>query len=182
MLRITFRHFSTARNPTRRAFRPFSSIWLAWNSSVTTSQRAFSFSAMLFCTSSMNGSSESNSPIFWSSQTGSLKRFFSAKTFSNCRSALEDSGRCSSTLCTSTRLSSLLSRMFGPENALRYFRIALHYVAKSGELWCEGARIFLDPTSPHFSLQNARIALNYAVIFTPRYGDTFIEVFSVGSC
>lgn len=66
--------------------------------------------------------------------------------------------------------------MFGPEKALRYFRIALHYVAKSGELWCEGARIFMDPTSPHFSLRNARIALNYAVIFTPRYGDTFIEV------
>lgn len=66
--------------------------------------------------------------------------------------------------------------MFGPEEALRYFRIALHYVAKSGELWCEGARIFLDPTSPHFSLHNAQIALNYAVIFTPRYGDTFIEV------
>ena len=70
----------------------------------------------------------------------------------------------------------VIRRMFGPEKALRYFRIALHYVAKSGELWCEGARIFLDPTSPHFSLQNARIALNYAVIFTPRYGDTFIEV------
>ena len=66
--------------------------------------------------------------------------------------------------------------MFGPEEALRYLHEALHHVAKSGEIWCEGARIFLDPTSPHFNPQNARIALNYSVFLTPQYGDSFIEV------
>ena len=48
---------------------------------------------------------------------------------------------------------------------------------KSGEVWCEGARIFLNPTSSSFSIKNARIALNYAVFFTPQYGDSYIEVF-----
>ena len=59
---------------------------------------------------------------------------------------------------------------------MRFFRLALRYVAKSGEVWCEGARIFLDPTCSYFSPQHARIALNFAAFFTPQYGDVFIEV------
>ena len=55
-------------------------------------------------------------------------------------------------------------------------RLALRYVAMSGEVWCEGARIFLDPPSSYFSPQHARIALNFAAFFTPQYGDVFIEV------
>ena len=59
------------------------------------------------------------------------------------------------------------------------FRQALHHVAKSGEVWCEGARIFLNPTSSSFNIKNARIALNYAVFFTPQYGDSYIEVSTI---
>ena len=58
------------------------------------------------------------------------------------------------------------------------FRKALHHVAKSGEVWCEGARLFLNPCSSLFSLQRARYCLNLAVFFTPQYGDSFIEVVS----
>ena len=75
-----------------------------------------------------------------------------------------------------SRSSSLTRSVFGPLQALRVFRCALHHVAKSGEVWCEGARIFLNPSSRYFSLQNAARCLNYAVFFTPQYGDTFFEV------
>lgn len=71
---------------------------------------------------------------------------------------------------------SLTHRVFGGDAAMRFFRLALRYVAKSGEVWCEGARIFLDPTCSYFSPQHARIALNFAAFFTPQYGDVFIEV------
>ena len=67
-------------------------------------------------------------------------------------------------------------RLFGSDEAMRFFRLALHHVAKSGEVWCEAARIFLHPSSRFFSLHNARIALNFAAFFTPQYGDIFIEV------
>ena len=70
----------------------------------------------------------------------------------------------------------LTPSVFGPVQALRIFRCALRHVAKSGEVWCEGARSFLNPSSRYFSLSNAAKCLNYAVFFTPQYGDTFFEV------
>ena len=74
------------------------------------------------------------------------------------------------------RIILIRNRLFGAEEALRCFRVALHHVAKSGEVWCEGVRIFLDPTSSHFSPSNALKALNYSAFFTPQYGDIIIEV------
>ena len=68
-----------------------------------------------------------------------------------------------------------LDRVSGPEAALQVFRISLRHVAKSGEVWCEGARIYMNPTSCHFNPRNAAKCLNYAVFFTPQYGDSFIE-------
>lgn len=53
-------------------------------------------------------------------------------------------------------------------------------MAKSGEVWCEGARIFLNPCSSLFSLPNAAKCLNLAVFFTPQYGDSYIEVQNTG--
>lgn len=50
---------------------------------------------------------------------------------------------------------------------------------KSGEVWCEGARTLLNPTSKYFNVQAASNFLNHAVKFTPQYGDTFIEVLRV---
>lgn len=70
----------------------------------------------------------------------------------------------------------LMRRIFGPDAAMQAFISALRHVAKSGEVWCEGARIFMNPSSRHFHLLNASKCLNYAVFFTPQYGDSFIEV------
>lgn len=70
----------------------------------------------------------------------------------------------------------MMNRIFGPDAAMVSFREALKHVAKSGEVWCEGARIYLNPVSKHFHLMNASKCLNYAVFFTPQYGDSFIEV------
>ena len=71
---------------------------------------------------------------------------------------------------------SLTIRLYGPTAALIVFYGSLQCVSKSGEVWCEGARIYLNPVSKHFHLLNASKCLNYAVFFTPQYGDSFIEV------
>lgn len=52
---------------------------------------------------------------------------------------------------------------------------ALLRVPKSGEIWCEAARKHLQPTSAKFDLAKARRCLEFAVKFTPQYGDSFIE-------
>lgn len=46
---------------------------------------------------------------------------------------------------------------------------------KSGEVWCEGARIHLNPFSPTFNLHVAAKHLSFAAKFTPQYGDSFLE-------
>ena len=56
------------------------------------------------------------------------------------------------------------------------FFVALKEVPKSGEVWCEGARLFLNPHSECFSLDIARQFLEFAIEFTPQYGDSFIEL------
>jgi len=54
-------------------------------------------------------------------------------------------------------------------------RRALNAVPKSGEVWCEGARIHLNPFSNLFDLDRARRHIFFAVKFTPQYGDSFLE-------
>ncbi|KAL3917984.1 MAG: hypothetical protein SGILL_004455, partial [Bacillariaceae sp.] len=53
--------------------------------------------------------------------------------------------------------------------------LALNAVPKSGEVWCEGARIHLNPFSQTFDLQRASRHLFFATKFTPQYGDGFLE-------
>jgi len=53
----------------------------------------------------------------------------------------------------------------------KVFRDALTNVPKSGEVWCEGARIALHQGL----LDSARKYLDFAIQFTPQYGDSFIE-------
>mmetsp|Transcript_30586 Transcript_30586/g.42193 ORF Transcript_30586/g.42193 Transcript_30586/m.42193 type:complete len:1186 (+) Transcript_30586:404-3961(+) len=53
----------------------------------------------------------------------------------------------------------------------KVFRMALNEVPKSGEVWCEGARICLRRKQ----WSDAKEYLNFAVRFTPQYGDSFIE-------
>eukprot|EP00475_Leptophrys_vorax_P007313 TRINITY_DN1462_c0_g1_i1.p1 TRINITY_DN1462_c0_g1~~TRINITY_DN1462_c0_g1_i1.p1 ORF type:complete len:711 (+),score=160.98 TRINITY_DN1462_c0_g1_i1:193-2325(+) len=69
-----------------------------------------------------------------------------------------------------------LKQLEGQEEQLRVFKQAYQEVPKSGEVWCEGARIHLDPTSTHFCLTTARRYLEFAVKFTPQYGDSFVEL------
>jgi len=61
------------------------------------------------------------------------------------------------------------------QQQLRVFQQALLEVPKSGEVWCEGARICLNPFSGCFNLTAAQNFLEYAIEFTPQYGDSFIE-------
>eukprot|EP00818_Percolomonas_sp_WS_P008820 CAMPEP_0117447590 /NCGR_PEP_ID=MMETSP0759-20121206/6956_1 /TAXON_ID=63605 /ORGANISM="Percolomonas cosmopolitus, Strain WS" /LENGTH=1112 /DNA_ID=CAMNT_0005239935 /DNA_START=429 /DNA_END=3768 /DNA_ORIENTATION=+ len=68
-----------------------------------------------------------------------------------------------------------LKQCDGPDEQIKIFRQALVEVPKSGEVWCEGARIRLNPLSPKFNLDKARDYLNFAIKFTPQYGDSFIE-------
>ena len=72
-----------------------------------------------------------------------------------------------------------MSRLYGTTMALGFFYLSLQYACKSGEVWCEGARIFMNPLSFHFNPTNALRCLNLAVFFTPQYGDSFIEVWQL---
>lgn len=56
------------------------------------------------------------------------------------------------------------------------FRRALRTVGKSGEVWCEGARLFLNPCGALFSPRNAAQCLRLAMFFTPQYSDSYVEV------
>jgi tetratricopeptide (TPR) repeat protein/type II secretory pathway pseudopilin PulG len=69
----------------------------------------------------------------------------------------------------------MLEHENGIERQLQVFQRALLEVPKSGEVWCEGARICLNPYSPCFSLEVARNFLDFAIEFTPQYGDSFVE-------
>ncbi|KAK8800002.1 hypothetical protein WA588_002821 [Blastocystis sp. NMH] len=69
----------------------------------------------------------------------------------------------------------LTHQIYGAARALDVFAVALQYVSRSGEVWCEGARIFMNPTSRFFHPRNAQRCLNLAILFTPQYGDSFIE-------
>lgn len=57
-------------------------------------------------------------------------------------------------------------------------KLALDEVPKSGECWCEAARCVLNPMDyvSEFDLASAHRYLSYAVLFTPQYGDSFIEL------
>lgn len=68
-----------------------------------------------------------------------------------------------------------LSQIDGDEVQTRVLRDALKEVPKSGEVWCEGARIHLNPFSPTFDLVKAKRYLSFARQFTPQYGDSFLE-------
>jgi hypothetical protein len=69
-----------------------------------------------------------------------------------------------------------LKHVADPASALAEFAEAVQVVPKSGEVWCEGARLFLSPALPHFDLRRARECLAFAAHLTPQYGDTFLEL------
>lgn len=53
---------------------------------------------------------------------------------------------------------------------------AIKAVPKSGEVWCEAARIALNPLSEFFNLEAAQQYLEFAYRFTPQHGDTLVEL------
>lgn len=63
----------------------------------------------------------------------------------------------------------------GDEMQTKALERALRAVPKSGEVWCEGARIHLNPFSCTFDLHRSRRYLHFAARFTPQFGDSFIE-------
>lgn len=63
----------------------------------------------------------------------------------------------------------------GEEAQVSSLKRALMAVPKSGEVWCEGGRIHLNPFSNTFDLTEARRHLFFATRFTPQYGDSFLE-------
>eukprot|EP00761_Pharyngomonas_kirbyi_P006289 gb/GECH01006295.1/.p1 GENE.gb/GECH01006295.1/~~gb/GECH01006295.1/.p1 ORF type:complete len:958 (+),score=200.06 gb/GECH01006295.1/:1-2874(+) len=63
----------------------------------------------------------------------------------------------------------------GPDEQYKVFKQAIEEVPKSGEVWCEGARICLNPLSTEFDLARAKRYTEHAIKFTPQYGDSFIE-------
>lgn len=72
-----------------------------------------------------------------------------------------------------------LKHMMGTDKpgneAYKAFMVAVNEVPKSGEVWCEGARVCLNPLSDRFNIEKAKRFLNFAIYFTPQYGDSFIE-------
>jgi len=63
----------------------------------------------------------------------------------------------------------------GAEQQMKALKKALRAVPKSGEVWCEAARMHLNPFSPCFNLETASNHLEFATKFTPQYGDSFLE-------
>jgi tetratricopeptide (TPR) repeat protein len=68
-----------------------------------------------------------------------------------------------------------LLELEGPDAQLACFHEAVQQVPKSGEVWSAGARLALNPTSPHFNLDQAIARLNKSIKFTPQFGDSFID-------
>jgi tetratricopeptide (TPR) repeat protein len=58
-------------------------------------------------------------------------------------------------------------------------RKAIEAVPKSGEVWCEAARMALNPLSRFFNLTAAKRYLEFAYRFTPQHGDSLVEMVRV---
>lgn len=70
----------------------------------------------------------------------------------------------------------MITRCFPSRVTYSAFLLAITFAPSSGEVWCEGGRMFLNPFSPFFSLQNARTCLSIALSLTPHNGDVYLEV------
>jgi la-related protein 1 len=64
----------------------------------------------------------------------------------------------------------------GIESQISVFREAIKSVPKSGEVWCEAARLCMNPLSEYFNLDAAKQYLDLAHKFTPQHGDTLVEL------
>ncbi|EMD43309.1 Hypothetical protein EHI5A_052780 [Entamoeba histolytica KU27] len=65
----------------------------------------------------------------------------------------------------------MLSQIEGIQKQEKSLELALRNAPKSGEVWCEGARMAMKQGNFYLSL----LFLKYAQLFTPQYGDIYIE-------
>jgi hypothetical protein len=56
-----------------------------------------------------------------------------------------------------------LEHQNGPQAQFNVLRKALNEVPKSGEVWCEAARLHMDPLSIYFDLGRASQYLDFAI-------------------
>ncbi|GKY96975.1 hypothetical protein MPSEU_000656400 [Mayamaea pseudoterrestris] len=94
------------------------------------------------------------------------------RAFELATDALEVHGGTGRLWSALVQLSYQIGGVDGQYNALRK---ALNAVPKSGEVWCEGARIHCNPFSATFDISRSRRHLFFAGRFTPQYGDSFLE-------
>ena len=62
------------------------------------------------------------------------------------------------------------------ESQISILKEAIQAVPKSGEVWCEAARIALNPLTKFFNIQRAKQYLEFAYKFTPQHGDSLVEM------
>lgn len=62
------------------------------------------------------------------------------------------------------------------ESQITILKNAIQAVPKSGEVWCEAARIALNPLTKFFNIQCAKQFLEFAYKFTPQHGDSLVEM------
>ena len=72
-----------------------------------------------------------------------------------------------------------LEAFIGVEEQINMLRKAINSVPKSGEVWCEAARIALNPLTEYFNLASAKKYLEFAYRFTPQHGDSLIEMLRI---
>ena len=63
--------------------------------------------------------------------------------------------------------------------AISVFKLGVFVVPKSGEIYCEAAMIFSNPTSGFYNLQISLKLLNLSLQLTPQYGDSFVQALRV---
>jgi la-related protein 1 len=73
-----------------------------------------------------------------------------------------------------------LEGLLDVEEQIGVLRKAIEAVPKSGEVWCEAARIALNPLTEYFNLTSAKTYLDFAYRFTPQHGETLIEMVRLG--
>lgn len=72
-----------------------------------------------------------------------------------------------------------LQAFISAESQIQVLQKAIQSVPKSGEVWCEAARIALNPLTEYFNLEAAKQYLDFAARFTPQHGDSMVELIRV---
>ena len=72
-----------------------------------------------------------------------------------------------------------LEGFISSESQVNILKLAIKAVPKSGEVWCEAARIALNPMTKYFNLDAAKQYLEFASRFTPQHGDSMVEMIRV---